>query len=350
MARNKVKTHVILLTTIHRQSSRHDTTVSLLPANVDRPAESSPIRVVRLNDMCLVDLDFSVNVGRIDPIAGEVLREATTRLHNLTLHRCYAVPLRRLFHRLERVTLGRDRPTNVQIIVTILQETPILFILTRLLGVHNGKIVILTNEPVAQAAVLDHAVERAIHSLALPISYVKLLVLDQKLRPGRLAGLDTRVWTVALTGEAEAILVCKVPHSFQRRTTAHRVKILVKQRDQLLVLAQRSTNSFNRWLLIPFQRNAGRLKLLENVQRPGERLHAGVAIGTLQNEGMIRANLLAVDTLGPHAPLRRTLPLVGPRIDGRGRGLTKLPAEPGALQDLRNNTLPGGRRKPQRGQ
>lgn len=59
---------------------------------------------------------------------------------------------------------------------------------------------------------------------------------------------------------------------------------------------------------------------------------------------MIRANLLTVNTLGPHASLRRTLPLVGPRIDGRGRGLTKLPAEPGALQDLRNNTLPGGRR------
>lgn len=90
--------------------------------------------------------------------------------------------------------------------------------------------------------------------------------------------------------------------------------------------------------------NQPTLKLLENVQRPGKRLHAGVAIGTLQNEGMIRADLLAVNTLGPHAPLRRTLPLVGPRIDGRGRGLTKLPTEPGALKDLRNNTLPGGRR------
>lgn len=47
--------------------------VNNLPAHINSPSVSPLIRVVGLNDMCLIDHHICINVSSVDPLAGEVL-------------------------------------------------------------------------------------------------------------------------------------------------------------------------------------------------------------------------------------------------------------------------------------
>lgn len=160
--------------------------------------------------MRFVHEDVRVDVGRVDPVAAEVLRQSASGLHHLGLHRSDAHPLGRFLRRLQSVAFGGDGDTNVQIIVTILQEAAVLLVLSTLLRVRDGEVVILPDEPVAQAAVLDDAAERARHALALLVRDVELLIGDQELRSGRLARANLRVLVIAFSGETEAVLRDKI--------------------------------------------------------------------------------------------------------------------------------------------
>jgi len=63
-----------------------------------------------------------------------------------------------------------------------------------------------TNKPIAQATELHGAGECSLHTLALLVGDVELLVLDEELGAGRLAGLNTGIGLVAHASEAESVL------------------------------------------------------------------------------------------------------------------------------------------------
>lgn len=54
-----------------------------------------------------------------------------------------------VFDSFESVTLSSNGHTNVQIIITIFQETSIFFILTRFLRISDSKEVIFVDEPIS---------------------------------------------------------------------------------------------------------------------------------------------------------------------------------------------------------
>lgn len=197
--------------------------------------------------MRLVDENVGVNVGRVDPVPGKIPRQPAAGLNHLRLNRRDMQSLGTLFHRLQSITFGRYRDADVQVVVAVLQEAPVLFVLPRLLGVGNGEIVVLIDEPIAQAAVLDEPVEGAGHAGTLLVGYVELLVGDQELRPGRLAGPYVGIRVAALAGELEPVLVREVPHAFERRPAVDRNVVLAEQGHQLLVLVEVAADVFHRY-------------------------------------------------------------------------------------------------------
>lgn len=65
---------------------------------------------------------------------------------------------------------------------------------------------VLAHKPIAQAAELHGAGECALHTLALLIGDVELLVLDEELRSCRLTGLNASVGLIAYARESESVL------------------------------------------------------------------------------------------------------------------------------------------------
>jgi len=104
----------------------------------------------------LVDEDVGVQVGRVHPIAAEVLGQPATRLHHFCFDRRNAQTLRTLLGRLQRVALSRDGDADVEVVVSVLQKAPVLFILSRFFCVGHGEKVVLLHKPSTQATVLHH--------------------------------------------------------------------------------------------------------------------------------------------------------------------------------------------------
>lgn len=156
--------------------------------------------------MCFVDEDVSIDVGRVHPVATEILWQSAARFDNFRLDRSDAQSLRRLFGCLKGIAFGRNRHTDVQIVVTILQKTAILLIFATFLRVCNGEIVIFAHKPIAQATVFDDTSECARHALAHLVRNVEFLIRDQELRTGGLARPNLCVWVIAFTSETETIL------------------------------------------------------------------------------------------------------------------------------------------------
>lgn len=106
--------------------------------------------------MSLVYENISVDIGRVDPFARHVLRQSTTWLDNLSFHWCHPQTFRTFFNSLQCIALGSYGHSKVQIVVSVFQETPVLFIFTRLFCVGDSEEMILVHKPVTQATVLDN--------------------------------------------------------------------------------------------------------------------------------------------------------------------------------------------------
>lgn len=178
MLGDEVEADVILLTTVDGQASHHDPRVALFTTNVDGATVTRLVRVVSLDDVRLVDEHVGIDVRCIDPLAAEVLRQSTAGLDDFRFDGRHSHSLRRLLDGLQGVALGGDAHTEVKIVVTILQEAAELLVLTRLLRVGDGEVMILADEPIAEATVLDDTVEGAVHARALLVRDVELLVGD----------------------------------------------------------------------------------------------------------------------------------------------------------------------------
>lgn len=238
--------------------------------------------------MRLVDKNICIDVSRVNPIATKILRESTPGHHKFRLHRSHSHTFRRLFGRVQGITFGRNRSTKVQIIVPILQEAPILFILSTLLRIRHSKVVILPDEPIPQATELDDAVKRARHSLAFLVRDIKLLVLDQELRPGCLTRLNQGVLVVAFARKTEPILVRKLPHALQRRSTIHGHIILVEHRDEVLFGVDVVADLLDRGLFVVREMRARRLRLLKDVHGSDVGTHATITrLAVLEDERVV---------------------------------------------------------------
>ncbi len=143
-----------------------------------------------------------------------------------------------LFYSLEDVALGCDGHSKVVVVFPVLEEAPVLLVLPRLLRVGDGEEVVLAHEPVPQAAVLDHPVERPRHSLALAVSDVELLVGDEELRSDVLAGVHLLLAVAALAREGEAVLVGEVEDALQGRAAVDGRVVLREEGDDLGVGVQ----------------------------------------------------------------------------------------------------------------
>jgi len=206
MSGHEVKAHVILLATIDGQTGHHHTIASALSANIDRLTVSGLVRIVSLVNMRFTDRDIGVNVGCVHPFAAEVLGQRAPGLHKFSFYGRQLETFGRSFRSLQRITFGSNGHTHIEIVITILEEAAVLLILTRLLSIGHGKVVVLAHKPIAQATELHGAGERSLHALALLVGDVELLVLDEELGAGRLAGLNAGVGLVAHASEAESIL------------------------------------------------------------------------------------------------------------------------------------------------
>ncbi len=56
----------------------------------------------------------------------------------------------------QRVALRRYGNTNIQIVVSILQEAPVFFVFARFFRIGHGEEVIFIHEPLTQATVFHH--------------------------------------------------------------------------------------------------------------------------------------------------------------------------------------------------
>lgn len=135
--------------TVDRQSCHHNTCVSLFFANINGSSITCSIRIIGFDQMRLVDEYIGIDVGRINPIAAEILWQSTARFDNFRFHRCNSHSLRWFFGRFQCIAFGRNGHTNVQIVVTIFQETTIFLIFTTFFCIGDGEIVIFANEPIA---------------------------------------------------------------------------------------------------------------------------------------------------------------------------------------------------------
>lgn len=191
---------------IHGQSRHHYSRVPLLAANVNRAPITSHVRIPRLDNVRLVDEDVRINIGGVDPIPRHVLGQTATRLHHLGLHRGDPQTLGALLDRLKGITLRSDRYADVQIVVAILQEAPVLFVLSRLLRIRHREEVILFHEPIAQATVFHQTIEGPFHSRALLVRDVEFLIGYEELRACGLTRLYLCVRIITLSRKSESIL------------------------------------------------------------------------------------------------------------------------------------------------
>lgn len=159
--------------------------------------------------MRLIDKYVGIDIGRVHPIAAEILWQSATRFNHFRLNGRDTHSLRRLFGRLQCIAFGRNRHTNVQIVITILQEATVLFIFTTFLCVRHREIMIFADEPIAKATEFNDTGKCARHALTLFVCDVELLIGDQELRSGRLTRTNLGVWIVAFTSKSETILCDK---------------------------------------------------------------------------------------------------------------------------------------------
>lgn len=141
---------------IDGQPGHHNSAVPLLSTNVNGFSITPNVRVPSLDDVRLVDENVGVDVGCVNPVAGHVLGQATTGFDDFGFDRRDPQTLGTFFHRFEGVAFGGDGHPEVEVVVPVLQEASVLFVLTGLFGVGHGEEVVLVDEPVAEAAVLDH--------------------------------------------------------------------------------------------------------------------------------------------------------------------------------------------------
>lgn len=57
----------------------------IIPAHINSSPISSLIRIVSFNNMGLVDKHVGVNIGCVDPVSGEVLRQSAAWFHHFRL-------------------------------------------------------------------------------------------------------------------------------------------------------------------------------------------------------------------------------------------------------------------------
>ena len=156
VAGHEVEALVVHLAAVDGEPGHHVARVPLLHADVDRLPPPADVRVPRLHHVRRVDDDVGVDVGRVDPLAREVLGQEAAGHHRARAHRVQPHPLGRLLDGLEDVALRRDGGAQVVVVVAVLQEAAVLLVLPRLLRVGHREEVVLSHEPVAQTAVLDH--------------------------------------------------------------------------------------------------------------------------------------------------------------------------------------------------
>jgi len=83
---NEVEAHIILLTTINGEPGHHVAGVPGFSANINAFPETSDVRVMSLDDVCVVDEHIRVDVGSVNPFPGEILRQFTRRLYYFCLN------------------------------------------------------------------------------------------------------------------------------------------------------------------------------------------------------------------------------------------------------------------------
>lgn len=103
--------------------------------------------------------------------------------------------------------LSRDRNTNVQIIITIFQETTVFLIFSTFFCVGHRKVMVFADKPVTKTTVFNNTVESARHTLALLICDVEFLISDQELRTGRLTRSDLSLLVITFSGKSKTILL-----------------------------------------------------------------------------------------------------------------------------------------------
>jgi len=145
-------------------------------------------------------------------------------------------------------------------------------------------------------------------------------------------------YTIQLKDEEALVslthLVSEMPDSLQRGAAVDRHKVLVEQRDQLLVVLNAATDIVHGGLLAIGNAHTGALEFLEHIEGADDGPDAMVAVfgSLLEDEGVLVALVaLVVDAVAS----------AGHRggIDHRQRGQARFPGEPRSLQDLRYDAV-----------
>lgn len=120
---SQVETHQSIpsknLPSIDAQSGHNEPRASLLLTNIDFLLDPSRIRTPLLHHHGGIDRNLRIKVGRIDPIAREVLWQRTLGRDNFRFDGDQPKPLGPFLRGLERIALGSDGHGNVLVIVTI---------------------------------------------------------------------------------------------------------------------------------------------------------------------------------------------------------------------------------------
>ena len=155
VAGHEVEALVVHLAAVNGEPGHHETRVPLLHANVNRFPPPAHVRVPRLHHVRRVNHDVGVDVGRVDPLAREVLGQEAARYHRAGPHGVQAHSLGRLLDGLQDVALRCYGGAEVVVVVSVLQEAAVFLVLPRLLRIGHREEMVLSHEPVAQTAVLD---------------------------------------------------------------------------------------------------------------------------------------------------------------------------------------------------
>jgi len=173
----------------------------LLAGVVGLAQPASVVHTGRLVDVRVVDDDLSVDVGCVDPLAAEVLREVAPGLGDARHHRRDDHLLRAVRGRVQLLTGGVERLGEPVRLVLARQHAPELVVGPLgghpLVGDHCVYIVLLVH-PVAQAVIERLGVDRADQALAHAVLHCEALINSLKGRARLWTGRKQRLGVVAL--------------------------------------------------------------------------------------------------------------------------------------------------------
>ena len=225
------------LPSVHCEPGHHVPRVSLLHTDVDRLPPTTHIRIPSLHQVSGVNHYVGVNVSRVDPLPREVLRQEAAGLHDGRSDRDHLHPDGRLLHSLDLVTLRCDGLTQEIVVISVLHKATELLVSSRLLGVSHGEVLVLTNDPVAQTGELHHRVFGPLHTIALLVGHIELLIRDEKLGPNVLTRVDDLLGVGADTSGHEPVLVRELEHALNGGSAVDRSVALREHGDHLLVVS-----------------------------------------------------------------------------------------------------------------